>query len=300
MTPSTSMPTHRPAPASPTTLPVLEGMVPMVEHPRRAFVEQIMGLPMSVHIRGPRARDREVARAVEAAFASLRADDAMFSSWKPRSPVSRIRRGELRLRDAGARVRRVAALCEEAADRTGGSFSAWLPGPDGAPAFDPTGLVKGWAVEQAFTELGEQLAALGPHDALLSAGGDVVVACTRTDTPDWTVGFEDPRDRSRVLLTIPLRRGAVATSGAAARGDHIVDPATGAPPRGLLSATVIGPGLAWADVYATAAFVRARNAAPWVATLPEHAAVLVDLDGTVRTCTPGPAAGGQPHDAPGR
>jgi thiamine biosynthesis lipoprotein len=85
------------------------------------------------------------------------------------------------------------------------------------------------------------------------------------------------------LLTIPLRRGAVATSGTAARGEHILDPVTGAPPAGLLSATVVGPELTWADVYATAAFVRGPDALGWLSGLAGHAAVLVTSDGTVRT-----------------
>ncbi len=275
----------------PSALPDLAGPGYAVEQPRRAFVEQVMGLPVSIHVRGPLARGAEVEAAVAAAYTALHADDATFSTWKPESPVSRIRRGELRLEDAGARVGEVAALCEEATARTGGAFSAWLPGPDGALAFDPTGLVKGWAVQQAFDALGEGLAALGAggHDLLVSAGGDVAVACTRTDTPDWMVGIEDPRDRSRVLRTVPLRRGAVATSGTAARGQHIVDPATGTAPAGLLSATVIGPSLTWADVYATAAFVRGPAGAAWLRTLPDHddlAGVLVDTAGEVTTVTP--------------
>jgi thiamine biosynthesis lipoprotein len=270
----------------PTALPAFDGAVPLVEQPRQAFVEQIMGLPISVHVRGPGARAPGVARDVADLFTALRSDDERFSTWKPDSPVSRIRRGELRLEDAGPRIGEVAALCDEAARRTGGAFSAWLPGPDGEPAFDPTGLVKGWAVQQAFDTLVERLARLGPHDVLVSAGGDVVVSCARTDTPDWMIGIEDPRDRTRTLLTVPLRRGAVATSGSAARGAHILDPATGTPPSGLLSATVIGPSLTWADVYATAAVVRGRDAATWLAGLTDHAAVLVDTEGDVETVAP--------------
>jgi len=270
----------------PTALPRLDGAVPFAEPPRRARVEQVMGLPVSVHVRGPQARGPEVGRAVTELFAALRADDERFSTWRASSPVSRIRRGELSIADAGPRVREVAALCDEAARRTGGAFSAWLPGPDGEPAFDPTGLVKGWAVEQAFVALVERLAPLGAHDALVSAGGDVVVVCARTDTPDWRIGVEDPQDRSRTLLTVPLRRGAVATSGTAARGAHIVDPATGAAASGLLSATVIGPSLTWADVYATAAFARGAVAAPWLSTLPDHAGVLVAEDGRVTVTHP--------------
>jgi thiamine biosynthesis lipoprotein len=238
-------------------------------------------------VRGPQAAGPGVADAVEQAFRALRADDALFSTWQPDSQVSRIRRGELALADADPRVRDAADLCEQAAARTGGSFSGWLPGPDGVPVFEPTGLVKGWAVERAFDALVARLAATEPHDVLLSAGGDVVVACGRTDTADWVVGIEDPTDRRRMLLRVPLRRGAVATSGTAARGAHILDPATGAPATGLLSATVIGPTLTWADVYATAAFAAGPDVPPWLAALTDHAAVLVGTDGTVRQLVAG-------------
>ena len=255
--------------------------------PRRAFVAHVMGLPVSVHGRGPPARASTVATLVEDAFTQLRADDETFSTYRESSAVSRIRRGELTIHDAGQRVRRVAVLCDVAEQRTGGTFCAWLPDPSGKVAFDPTGLVKGWAVEQAFDELTGRLVSLGAqqdaHDVLISAGGDVLVGCERTDTPDWVVGVEDPRDRTRVVLNVTLRRGAVATSGTAARGTHILDPATGRPVAGLLSATVIGPSLTWADVYATAAFVRGEGALDWVATLPGHAAAVVTLAGDVRT-----------------
>jgi thiamine biosynthesis lipoprotein len=256
---------------------------PPKDVPRRAFVAQIMGLPMSIHVRGPQALGPGAAAAVETAFTQLRADEAMFSTWQPDSPVSRIKDGRDRLVDAHPRIRHVAALCELAGHRTGGSFAAWLPGPGGRQRFDPTGMVKGWAVEQAFTALQADLRKLGPHDALICAGGDIAVACSRTDTPSWVVAVEDPRDRSRTLRSLELRTGAVATSGTAARGKHIVDPSTGAAADGLLSATVIGPKLTWADVYATAAFVKGAAALPWIATLPDHAGILVGTDGAVST-----------------
>jgi thiamine biosynthesis lipoprotein len=46
---------------------------------------------------------------------------------------------------------------------------------------------------------------------------------------------------------------------------------------------VIGPSLVWADVYATAAFVMGARAEAWLSTVADHAAVLVDADGNVRT-----------------
>ena len=262
--------------------------------PRRAFVAQIMGLPMSIHVRGPRAREDRVAEAVEAAFAELRADEEIFSIWRPDSPVSRIRDGRDELRDALPRIKHVAGLCELAGQRTGGAFTAWLPDAAGRLRFNPTGLVKGWAVEQAFTGLGRRLAFLGAHDLMINAGGDIAASCTRTDTPDWRVGIEDPRDRARMLRTLELRVGAVATSGTAARGLHIIDPTSGRPVDELASATVVGPELTWADVYATAAFVRGPRAAAWIATLTDHLGVLVTKDGMLIAVSPPQKALRQP------
>ena len=91
----------------------------------------------------------------------------------------------------------------------------------------------------------------------------------------------DPSDRTRILRTLRLRTGAVATSGTAARGAHLIDPVTGVPATGLRSATVVGPELTWADVYATAAFVKGPTALAWVASLARHATILVDTDGVV-------------------
>jgi thiamine biosynthesis lipoprotein len=213
-------------------------------------------------------------------FAELRAVDALFSTWKPASQVSRLRRGELALAGCDPLVQEVAELCAVARERTDGWFDAdRLPGQDGGLGFDPTGLVKGWAIERA----ARHLTALPDHDVLIDAGGDVLVGCRRIDTPDWVVAIEDPADRGRTAATVPLRTGAVATSGTAARGAHIVDPATGQPAHGLLSVTVIGPSLLWADVYATAAFARGPDCTTWLASLPGHLGFVVGLDGRTTT-----------------
>lgn len=264
--------------------------------PRRAWVEQIMGMPISVHLRGPGCSGEgtpQVRAAVDAVFADLRTVDARLSRWKPNSELNRLRRGELTLDACHPEVGEVHRLCLHALEITDGWFDAWLPGP-GLPAgtdetdrpdddrlFDPTGLVKGWAVERA----AQHLAALDGHDHLVNAGGDITLGCHRTDTPDWQVGIEDPRDRSRTLFTVPLRVGAVATSGTAARGEHIIDPTTGSPATGLAAVTVIGPELVWADVLATAAFAQGPESRIRLAGLAEHAAALVSTDGTVTTTT---------------
>ena len=124
-------------------------------------------------------------------------------------------------------MREVARLCDRASALTGGAFSAQLPGPNHQTVFNPTGLVKGWAVQQAFDNL---LAdpALRDHDALINAGGDIAVQCRRTDTPDWTVATEDPRGRQRALRTLYLPSAAGAPHAATGAALASADPR---PPR---------------------------------------------------------------------
>jgi thiamine biosynthesis lipoprotein len=266
-------------PGDPAAIPTFDGARALSDVARAAWVEQIMGMPISIHVRGDAPRSDHVAAAVQRAFAQLRWVDAVFSTWKVDSQVSRLQRGELALADCDREVREVAQLCEQARERTEGWFDADLPTPDGGRRFDPTGLVKGWAVERA----GRLLADLDGHDFMINAGGDVTLGCRRADTPDWTIGIENPADRSQLVATVPLRSGGVATSGTAARGAHILEPETGRPATGLGSVTVIGPSLMWADVYATAAFARGPGCESWLRTLDQHAALVVDLDGRLTT-----------------
>jgi thiamine biosynthesis lipoprotein len=272
----------------PAALPT-RTLLPERDVGRFVHVERVMGLPVSLHVRGPGlapgTATAAVAAAVTRAVSRLHDVDHTFSTYRDGSAVSRIRRGELALDDAPADVLEVVALCREAAGRTGGWFDAWLP-PD--RLFDPTGLVKGWVVEQVARDLA---AALPGHDVLVNAGGDVVVACDRTDTPDWVVAVEDPGDRNRLLARIPLRTGAVATSGTAARGAHVLDPRTGAPAAGGLRAvTVVGPSLLWADVHATAALAEGPRSRERLAALGDHVALLVGADGTQTLVREGPGA----------
>jgi thiamine biosynthesis lipoprotein len=240
-------------------------------------VEQIMGMPISVHVRGPRVGEGDVAAAVGAVFADLRAADAVFSTYREDSEISRLRRGELELAGCSGEVREVAALCDEARRRTSGAFDANLPGLDGSVSFDPTGLVKGWAAERA----ARHLDALDDHAYCLNAGGDVVVGGHDADAAPWRVGVERPFHPDQLVAVLELTRGAVATSGRAQRGLHLVDPATGRPAGDLHSVTVTGPSLLWADVLATAAYVLGPGAFDLLAAEEGYEAIMVDGAGEV-------------------
>lgn len=221
-----------------------------------------MGMPVSIHLRGPDVRGASAERAVAAAYAELVRLDAVFSTYRPDSDMSRRRRGENISGGEDPLMAEVEELSAVASERTDGAFTAWLPDADGVVRYDPTGLVKGWAVDRAALEL----RGLPATAWAVNAGGDVLVgrhvhvAPEGADAAPWRIGVEDPRDRSRMAAVVPLTTGAVATSGTAARGAHLFDPRAGQMVERVGSTTVVADTLLWADVWATALFVGGESA----------------------------------------
>ena len=242
----------------------------MTTEDRLSWVEHIMGLPVSVHVRG--ARPSTMEDRVMRVFADLRRADAVFSPYRDDSDLSRWDRGELALAEADPDLAAVLSLCDEARERTDGWFDPrGLPDPrTGQPRYDPSGLVKGWAVQRAAVRLDNP----DGYGWCLNTGGDVLVHAP-DDQPPWRVGIEDPDDPGRLIRVVQRRSGAVATSGSTHRGDHIIDPFTGRPAASLRAATVIGPELLWADVFATACVARGPAAAEWLAGMEGYEALLV-------------------------
>jgi len=211
-----------------------------------------MGMPVSVHVRAVEPTRPDLVAGVARVFAHLRRVDAVLSTWRADSDLLRLQHGELA--DAHPWLAEVTELCLEAEERTDGLFAAWRRRDRGRLTFDPTGLVKGWAVSGAAAHLD----VVPEVSYSIGAGGDVVVGAgpgPSAAAPEWRIGVEDPRRPSTLARVVTVRRGAVATSGAAARGAHVVDPRTGSGIMRAGSATVVGPDLLWADVWATAAWV---------------------------------------------
>jgi thiamine biosynthesis lipoprotein len=156
---------------------------------------------------------------------------------------------------------------------TRGYFSARPAG-----RLDPSGLVKGWAVDRA----ADRLAAAGAQTFCIDAGGDILA---RGDQR-WRVGIRHPEELDQLAAVVEVEDLAVATSGTYERGAHILDPHTGLPPAGLLSVTIVGPDLATADAYATAAFAMGADGPEWTTTLGGYDAMCITSDHRVLT-TPG-------------
>jgi len=149
---------------------------------------------------------------------------------------------------------------------------------------------KGYALDRA----AEILAAEGVDDFLFHGGKSSILArgssrTTDASSPDaksfgWVVGIPHPIDRSTRLAELRLRDRALGTSGSGTqhfrhkgrRYGHILDPRTGRPVEGVLSATVLAPTAARADALSTAFFVMgAEKTLEFCASRPEIGVVLL-------------------------
>ncbi|MHB8452565.1 MAG: FAD:protein FMN transferase [Mycobacteriales bacterium] len=220
-------------------------------------------------IPGPAGED--AARgALTQACAVLHRADAVFSTWKPDSPVSRLRRGEIDLASTPPEVAEVLELCRTARELSGGWFDPWaLPG-----GVDPTGLVKGWAVEEALAVL----ARVGVAGAMVNGGGDIAISGEPTPGQPWRIGIRHPWLAS-ALACVVATRTAVATSGIYERGEHVFNVRTGAWDHRLVSATVAGPRLAIADALATALVAAGTEGLALVAAVTGYTAYVVGPGG---------------------
>ncbi len=238
-------------------------------------VEHIMGMPVIVDV-----RDEDVDQNVlERMFDWLRVVDATFSTYKEDSEISRLNRGELTVAAAHPDVRDVLDRCEALRIETDGYFDVRAAAVD---VIDPSGLVKGWAVDRAASMLDRA----GVRNYAVNVAGDMRLRGRAVPEPCWSVGIQHPLEPNSIAAVVEANDLAVATSGAYARGEHVLDPHTRRPPAGVLSVTIAGPELVTADAYATAAFAMGEAGIHWTARLRGYEAMTILADERVLS-TPG-------------
>jgi thiamine biosynthesis lipoprotein len=229
-------------------------------------VEHVMGMPIVVDV-----RDTVDGDALEPLFDWFRTVDRRFSTFIADSEISRLDRGELSLADAHEDVRGVLSRCDELRAETNGFFDIRAAGR----GIDPSGLVKGWSVDRA-ADIADRL---GWQNYAINAGGDIRLRGGARPEPVWRVGIQHPENRQQVVAVVVSDRLAIATSGAYARGAHVLDPHTRTPPVGVVSVTVTGPELTTADALATAAFAMGSGGPAWTARLRGYEAMTLLADG---------------------
>jgi thiamine biosynthesis lipoprotein len=256
-----------------------------VQATRVRHAEPVMGTVVSFDVPAAARTDGSL----DAAVGWLHWVDRVFSPYRADSDVSLLAAGAVTVDGCAPELAEVIDGCAFVAELSGGYFSDHPSG-----RFDPTGYVKGWAIERAAAAL----SAAGSASHLVNGGGDVQCVGRRTDgsspagpgtaaaglgqtgiTP-WRIGIADPFRPGRLALVLSAGDCGIATSGTAERGDHIVNPRTGRPAAGLASLTVTGPSLTLADAFATAAFAMGPDLArAWTEALDGYEAFAITTSG---------------------
>lgn len=140
---------------------------------------------------------------------------------------------------------------------------------------------KGYAANKAKGIMIEE----GAYSGVVNAGGDLIAWGRKIDNSDWNVGIQDPENKNKILMSIPISNQSVVTSGnyeryfeyKGKRYCHIINPKTGWPVENLSSVTIISKNAELADALATTVFVLGRNKGlKLINQLQEVDAIIVD------------------------
>lgn len=226
-----------------------------------------MGMPVTVEIADAAA----TADMVEQVYDYFEYIDATFSTYKEHSEISRLNRGEIALEQASDDMRTIFALAEQTRQQTQDYFD--IARGDG---YDPSGIVKGWAIDRAADILRER----GLANFYVDAGGDIQAVGRNHQGQPWRVGIRNPFNIHEIVKVLALSDRGVATSGTSIRGQHIYDPKRrGEPIDEIVSLTVVGPDVYEADRFATAAFAMGRAGIMFVEQLGGCEGYLIDAHG---------------------
>ena len=233
----------------------------------------IMGMPITIGMVGE--VDTKVLANV---FAWFHLVDQTFSTYLIDSEISRFNRGEILQAALSAEVQEVFALARRTEQQADGFFN--MRKVDGA--VDPSGIVKGWAINKA----AQMMRDAGVESFFVDAGGDIQAQGFNEDGENWRVGIRSPFHMSEIIKVVAPRGQGMATSGSYIRGAHIWNPH--APREALadvVSITVIGPDVLEADRFATAAFAMGADGVYFIESLPGFEAYQVNARGVATQTT---------------
>lgn len=210
-------------------------------------------------------------------FAFFRKVDQQFSPYKKSSEVSKINRNEITEKDYSLEMREILRLAQEIKEKSNGYFDVYHKG-----YFDPSGVVKGWAIQKGAELLRER----GFHNFFIDAGGDIQVDGLKNGKK-WKVGIRNPFNRDEIIKVVTLSNEAIATSGTYIRGDHIFNPLEkNKVVKDIVSLSVLGTSIIEADLLATAAFAMGKKGIEFINSCAGVDGYMIDTNG-VATYTQG-------------
>ncbi len=147
---------------------------------------------------------------------------------------------------------------------------------------------KGYAADKAKS----LLISKGVKSGIINASGDMNTWGMQPNGEEWKVAITNPLAKNKAFALLPIINSAVVTSGNyekhvtfnGIRYTHIIDPRTGYPATGIISATVFAPKAELADALATSVFVMGKEVGiNRINQMPNVECIIIDENGNVFT-----------------
>ena len=228
----------------------------------------LMGMPITVEI-----VDSSVdAMDINDVFNYFKYVENRFSVHKPESEISQINDQKINQADWSEEMLIIFDLARETKKLTDGYFD--IVNREGK--FDPSGIVKGWAIFNA----SKILEGRGFTNFYIEAGGDIQAKGKNSLGEDWRIGIRNPFNIQQIVKAVAVGDNGVATSGTYIRGQHIYDPKQkDLPITEIVSLTVIGPNIYEADRFATAAFAMREKGIAFIEKIPGFEGYMINKNG---------------------
>ncbi|HXY54233.1 MAG TPA: FAD:protein FMN transferase [Nitrospirota bacterium] len=149
------------------------------------------------------------------------------------------------------------------------------------------GGMKGYTADRAAAIIKKR----GINNAIIAVAGDIWVLGNRADGTSWRIGVQHPRERDKTLAVLDMKDKYISTSGdyerfvirENKRYHHIIDPRTGKPSKGVISATLIGDRGALIDPLTKVPFILGPAEGLKIVRKLGAEAIIVDDQGRVFT-----------------
>jgi thiamine biosynthesis lipoprotein len=227
----------------------------------------LMGMPITVEIVDTQVTTKDI----DDVFDYFTYVDTTFSTYKKTSEISLINEKKIKEKNYSKDMQEVLFLSKQTNYDTKGFFDIKKNG-----LLDPSGLVKGWAIYNAYKIVKMK----GFKNFYIDAGGDIQVSGKNNNGKKWIIGIRSPMNIKENVKIIQIENQGVATSGTYIRGQHVYDPHK--PSKKLseiVSFTVIGPNIYEADRFATAAFAMQEKGIDFIQSLPGFEGYMINKNG---------------------
>lgn len=234
-----------------------------------------MGMPVVVDI----PEDGASTEILERVFSYLKYTDEKFSPFKETSEITAINKGLIGREGWSEEMKTIINLSKQTENDTNGYFNIELENGK----FDISGMVKGWAINEAAKMLDEA----GFKNFYVDVGGDIEMRGKNLEGKKWRVGIQNPFNPMEVIKVVHLSNKGIATSGTYIRGEHIYNPIqNNSPANEIVSLTIIGPNVYEADRFATASFAMGNDGIAFVEGVAGLEGYAIDKSG-IATMTSG-------------